>query len=108
MSLSPKKKADMDAKWQKIAAKAVTQEDFKKKLLKDTLGVMKEHGLELPETIKVSVSPDKVVNIGMPEGDDEALKAEATWWRWRMTAIKEFGHEVEREEEVAPLSEEGI
>jgi hypothetical protein len=109
MNLSPKKKADMDAKWQQVAAKAVTQEDFKKKLLKDTLGVMKEHGLEIPEKAKVSVTVDKEINIGPPENCDEALKEEITWWRWRIAAIKEFGQELKkRSEDSTPLSEEGI
>jgi len=107
--MSPKKKADMDAKWQKVAAKAVTQEDFKQKLLKDTLGVMKEFGLEIPEKARVSVTVDKEINIGLPDDCDEALKEEVTWWRWRIAAIKEFGHELKKSsEDVAPMSEEGI
>jgi hypothetical protein len=110
MSLSPKKKADMDAKWQKVAAKAVTQEDFKKKLLKKTLETLKENGLELPETAKVNVSAvDKDISIGYPDNCDEALKEEITWWRWRIAAIKEFGHELKKStEDIAPMSEEGI
>jgi len=110
MSLSPKKKAEMDAKWQKVAAKAVTQEDFKKQLLKDTLGTLKENGLELPESAKVNVSAvDKEISIGYPDDCDEAVKEEITWWRWRIAAIKEFGHELKKStEDVAPMSEEGI
>ncbi len=109
MSLSPKKKADMDAKWQKVAAKAVTQEDFKKKLLKDTLGTLKEFGLEIPESAKVSVAVNKEISIGLPDGSDEALKEEVKWWRWRIEAIKEFGHELKQNsEDIAPMSEEGI
>ncbi len=110
MSLSPKKKADMDAKWQKVAAKAVTQEEFKKQLLKDTLGTLKEHGLEIPESAKVNVSAvDKEISIGLPDDCDEATKEEVKWWRWRIAAIKEFGHELKKSsEDIAPMSEEGI
>ena len=99
MNLSPKKKADMDAKWQKIASKAVTQEQFKQKLLKDTLGTLKDHGLELPESVKVSVAVNKDISIGLPDNCDEALKEEVKWWRWRIAAIKEFGHELKKNTE---------
>ena len=109
MSLSPKKKAAMDAKWQKVAAKAVTQEKFKKKLLDDTLGILKEHGLELPESVKVNIAIDKEISIGLPDNCDESIKEEVKWWRWRIAAIKEFGHELEKNtKDVAPMSEEGI
>ena len=45
--MDAKKKEDMDQKWKSVATYAVTQGDFKQKLVKDPIQVMKEFGLEL-------------------------------------------------------------
>ncbi len=47
-----KRKEELNGKWKQVATKAVTDDDFRKKLAKNPLTVMKEFELELPEGIE--------------------------------------------------------
>ena len=47
-----KRKEELNDKWKQVATKAVTDDDFRKKLAKNPITVMKETGLVLPDTIE--------------------------------------------------------
>lgn len=103
------KKEDLDAKWKQVAIQAVTQDDFKKRLVGDPLTVMKEFGLETPKNIKVNIARDKTITLLLPSDSDEALQAEVKWWQWRLNTIREFGQEIQvGVQEIMPETEEGI
>ena len=107
--MDAEKKEDMDRKWKTIATHAVTQEDFKQKLLKDPLQVMKEFGLQLPENIRPNIDKSKSITLLLPENSSEELKAEVTWWQWRLNTIREFGKDFQMGVQIAaPEAEEGI
>ena len=107
--MDAEKKEDMDRKWKTIATHAVTQEDFKQKLLKDPLQVMKEFGLQLSENIRPNIDKSKSITLLLPENSSEELKAEVTWWQWRLNTIREFGKDFQMGVQiVAPETEEGI
>ena len=99
----------MDFKWKKIATNAVTNDDYKKKLWKDPLGVMKEAGLEPPAEARVNKNIDNEIKLLLPDNAGDELKAIIAWWDWRLKTINEFGREVEiGAQEVMPETEEGI
>ena len=103
------KKEDMDQKWKAIATQAVTQDDFKQKMVKDPLQVMKGFGLELPEDVRPTIDKVKTITLLLPENPSEELKEEVDWWQWRLNTIQEFGKEVKVAiPDAAPQTEEGI
>ena len=103
------KKADMDKKWKSIATQAVTQDEFKRKLVKDPIQVMGEFDLNLPEGVRPNIDANNMIKLIFPEDSPEELKAEVTWWQWRLNTIQEFGKEVKvGVQHVAPETEEGI
>jgi Nitrile hydratase, alpha chain len=59
---------DWEYEWGQLVAKAWADDAFKKKLLTDPAGVLKEHGLVPPAnmTIKVLENTDKVLNLVLP------------------------------------------
>ena len=87
------KKADMDKKWTAIAARAVTDEDFKKKLVVTPIDLMLENGLTLPEGTEMRVGAYKVQSIPIPSNASDKTKEEVKWWMWRLASIREFGRE---------------
>ncbi len=87
------KKEELDKKWKSIAAKAVTDEEFKKKLVADPVGVMQESGLSLPEGAEKKVGTGNIQKVVLPANASEEIRAEAKWWEWRLDSIREFGKE---------------
>ncbi len=87
------KKEELDKKWKTIAAKAVTDDAFKKNLVADPVGVMVENGLVLPEGTEMKVGTGKLQTIPIPSDASEELKEEVSWWMWRLDCIREFGKE---------------
>jgi len=87
------KKAEMDKKWTAIAARAVTDEDFKSKLVATPIDLMLEGGLTLPEGTEMKVGAYKVQSIPIPSDASDETKEEVKWWQWRLASITEFGRE---------------
>jgi hypothetical protein len=54
--------------WAKVIAKAWVDEEFKKQLLADPKSVLKENGIDFPETIKVNMTESKKdeLNLTLP------------------------------------------
>ena len=65
------KKSELDKKWNTIVLKALSDEEFKKKLVKDPASVM--------------------VGIQLPPNASDDIKEEAKWWRWRLEMTHNFG-----------------
>ena len=61
--------------WGKVVAKAWSDELFKKRLLADPKTVLKEHGIEVPETttVKVVEDSDTSVTLILPPPPAEEL-----------------------------------
>jgi len=87
------KREELDKKWKVIAARAVTDEAFKKKLVADPVGVMVENGLTLPEGMQMKVGAGKTQTIPIASNASEEMKKEVKWWTWRLDIIREFGKE---------------
>ncbi|MEE2986745.1 MAG: hypothetical protein VX667_03030 [Nitrospinota bacterium] len=89
--MDPAKKEELDKKWKTIATQTVTDEDFKMKLVNDPIGVLKEHGLNIPEGAKHKVGTGKIHKLIIPNDAPEKLKKEVKWFMWRLDMIREFG-----------------
>ncbi|MBI4389327.1 MAG: hypothetical protein HY580_04030 [Nitrospinae bacterium] len=103
------KKAELDAKWKKIAVQAVTSDEFKRRLVEDPITVLGQHGLTVPEKTEVKILSGKDFKIQLPPSPSPELEKEASWWQWRLDMIREFGkEETSGPTAVAPETEEGI
>lgn len=103
------KKAELDAKWKKVAVQAVTSEEFKRRLVENPITVLGQHGLTVPEKTEVKVLSGRDFKIQLPPNPSSGLEREANWWQRRLDMIREFG----REEKVGPNpvipeAEEGV
>lgn len=65
-------------KWVRIVAQAWADEKFKNRLLADPKTVLKENGIDFPESVKVNISEDKVdeINLILPPKPDISLGEE--------------------------------
>jgi len=108
--MSFKNKDHHDTKWKEVATQAVTQEEFKAKLVEDPIAVMKEFDMVVPDSVDVKLDTDRAVKLVVPENASEELQAEVLWWRWRLDIIREFGREEKERgvEQIAPEAEEGV
>ncbi len=88
------KREALEKVWKPIAAKAVTDEEFKKKLVADPIGVMVENGLTLPEGTEMKVGAGNLQTIPIPSNASEEIKEEVSWWMWRLNSIRELGDEL--------------
>ena len=96
--INPIRKKELDDKWKTVAAKAVTDESFKKSLAADPINVLIEHELKVPIEIKVNFDEtNKEYNFNVPADASEEILAEAQWWTWRLKMIKEFAQELSRQ-----------
>ena len=96
--INPIRKKELDDNWKTVAAKAVTDESFKKSLAADPIKVLEEHGLKVAPDIKVIFDEtNKEYTINVPADASEELTAEAQWWTWRLKMIKEFSQELSRQ-----------
>ncbi|VAX31302.1 hypothetical protein MNBD_NITROSPINAE05-398, partial [hydrothermal vent metagenome] len=91
--MDKEKKAAMDKMWTAIAARAVTDEEFKTKLVATPVDLMLEGGLTLPEGTAMKVGAYKVQAIPIPSDASDEIKEEVKWWMWRLDSIREFGRE---------------
>ena len=96
--INPIRKKELDDKWKTVAAKAVTDEEFKKTLAGDPINILEEHGLKVAEGIKVNFDEtNKEYNFNVPADASEEILAEAQWWTWRLKMIEEFAQELSRQ-----------
>jgi hypothetical protein len=95
--INPIRKKELDNNWRTVAAKAVTDNEFKKLLAADPIKVLKEHDLVIPPEIKVLFDEtNQEHNVKVSSDASEELQAESQWWGWRLKIIKEFGQELDR------------
>lgn len=95
--INPIRKKELDNNWRTVAAKAVTDNEFKKLLAADPIKVLEEHGLVIPPEIKVLFDEtNQEHNVKVSSDASEELQAESQWWSWRLKIIKEFGQELDR------------
>ena len=87
------RKEELDKKWKAIAAKAVTDEIFKKSLVDDPIGVMQEHGLKIPEGTEAKIGTGNILKLITVKNPPDELMEEVTWWTWRLTTIRDFGRD---------------
>jgi len=106
--INPIRKKELDDKWKKIVAKAVTDEEFKKKLVAAPIAVIEEEGLKTVEGLKIAF--DEVTGIHkvvVASGSDDEITHEAKWWTIRLKMIKEFGVELNQQVGTVAGFEEG-
>ena len=106
--INPIRKKELDSKWKNIVAKAVTDEDFKKKLVKDPMPVIEQEGLKPLDQLKIQFDEvTKIHKVGIVGEADDEITTEAKWWTIRLKMIKEFGVELNRQVGTVAVFEEG-
>jgi hypothetical protein len=96
--INPIRKKELDGNWKIVAAKAVTDDSFKKILAADPIKVLEEHGLKVSPQIKINYDEtNKEYNFSVPANATEELQAETQWWAWRLKMIKEFSQDLSRQ-----------
>ena len=105
-----KRKEELNGKWKQVAAKAVTDDDFRKKLAKNPITVMKECDLSLPDTIEPRLEAGYEIKLFTAPEVAEELKEEVKWWKLRVDMIREFGKDfkVTSGHIAAPEAEDGV
>ncbi len=106
--INPIRKKELDDKWKNIVAKAITDEEFKKKLVASPVIVIEEQGLKAVDGVKIAFDEvTKIHKVGVDSGSDEEITAEGKWWSIRLKMIKEFGVELNRQVGTVAGFEEG-
>jgi len=96
--INPIRKKELDDNWKTVAAKAVTDDTFKKSLAKDPFKVLEAHGLKVDPEIKVNYDEtNEEYNMVVAANASEEVQAEAKWWNWRLKIIKEFDQSLDRQ-----------
>ena len=96
--INPIRKKELDDNWKTVAAKAVTDDAFKKSLAKDPFKVLEAHGLKVDPEIKVNYDEtNEEYNMVVAANASEEVQAEAKWWNWRLKIIKEFDQSLDRQ-----------
>ncbi len=95
------KKEKLDKKWNAIVLKALKDEKFKEKLVKNAIGTMLENGLARPEGCKAVTGAGKKSGIQLPADASDELKEEVKWWRFRIDMTRDFGKKEGKEESSA-------
>ena len=90
--INPIRKKELDDKWKEIVTKAITDEEFKKKLVADPIKAIEEQGLKAVDGIKIAFDDvTKIHKVGVDNDSNEEITAEGKWWGIRLKMIKEFG-----------------
>ncbi len=106
--INPIRKRELDDNWKTVAAKAVTDDEFKKELANDPFKILEAHGLKVAPEIKINFDEtNKEYNLVVPTDASEEIQAEGQWWGWRLKMIKEFGQELETKVGTVTGFEEG-
>ena len=96
--INPIRKKELDDNWKTVAAKAVTDDTFKKSLAKDPFKVLEAQGLKVDPEIKVNYDEtNEEYNMVVAENASEEVQAEAKLWNWRLKIIKEFDQGLDRQ-----------
>ena len=96
--INPIRKKELDDNWKTVAAKAVTDDTFKKSLAEDPFKVLEAQGLKVDPEIKVNYDEtNEEYNMVVAENASEEVQAEAKWWNWRLKIIKEFDQSLDRQ-----------
>ena len=96
--INPIRKKELDDNWKTVAAKAVTDDTFKKSLAKDPFKVLEAQGLKVDPEIKVNYDEtNQEYNMVVAANASEEVQAEAKWWNWRLKMIKEFDQSLDRQ-----------
>ena len=96
--INPIRKKELDDNWKTVAAKAVTDDTFKKSLAEDPFKVLEAQGLKVDPEIKVNYDEtNQEYNMVVAENASEEVQAEAKWWNWRLKIIKEFDQSLDRQ-----------
>ena len=96
--INPIRKKELDDKWKEIVTKAITDEEFKKKLVADPIKIIEEQGLKAWDGIKIAFDEvTRVHKVGVDNDSNEEIVAEGKWWSIRLKMIKEFGVELNRQ-----------
>ena len=105
-----KRKVELNDKWKQVATRAVTDDEFRKKLAKNPITVMEECGLTLPETIEARLEAGYEVKLFATPELAEELKEEVKWWKLRVDMIREFGKDdkITTGSIAAPETEDGV
>jgi hypothetical protein len=105
-----KRKVELNDKWKQIATKAVTDDDFRKKLAKNPITVMEECDLSLPDTIEARLEAGYEIKLFTAPELAEEMKEEIKWWKLRVDMIREFGKDdkITSGNIAAPDTEEGV
>ena len=98
------KKGELNKKWNAIVLKALSDEGFKKKLVKDPASVMVENGLSIPEGCKIGEASGGIVGLQLPPNASDDIKEEAKWWRWRLEMTHNFGKDEQKSSSEASSS----
>ena len=105
-----KRKEELNGKWKQVAKKAVTDDDFRRRLAKNPITVMKEHDLHLAEGIEARLEAGYEIKLFTSPDTAEELQEEVKWWKVRVDMIREFGKDVVLTSGniAAPDDEEGV
>ena len=106
-----KRKEELNGKWKQVAAKAVTDDDFRKRLGKNPITVMKEFDLHLPDTIEARLEAGYEIKLFTTPELAEEMKEEIKWWKLRVDMIRDFGRDDTKKAgttAAAPETEEGV
>ena len=105
-----KRKVELNDKWKRVATKAVTDDDFRRKLAKNPITVMKECDLSLPDTIEARLEAGYEIKLFTAPEVAEELKEEIKWWKLRVDMIREFGKDekITAGNIAAPATEDGV
>ena len=96
--INPIRKKELDDNWKTVAAKAVTDDTFKKSLAEDPFKVLEAQGLKVDPEIKVNYDEtNEEYNMVVAANASEEVQAEAKWWNWRLKIIKEFDQSLDRQ-----------
>ena len=87
------KRIDLEAKWKKVAALAVTDNEFKKKLASDPIAVLSEYGMAIPQGTQARTNAEKEVNLLLPPNPSQELEQEVKWWKRRLDIIRVLNKE---------------
>ena len=102
--MDKKKKDELDKKWNTIVLKALNDDAFKEKLVKDPINIMVENGLTIPEGCKAGQTSVGVAGLQLPSNASDELKEEVKWWRWRLEITFDFGKDEKKEHNIASSS----
>ena len=94
--MDPKKKEELDKKWNAIVLNALNEDSFKESLVKNPINVMVENGLTIPEGCKAGEATGNIAGLQLPANASDKLKEEAKWWKWRLEMTHDFGKDEKR------------